>query len=1540
MKIDFMIKRLTVFLFACCLVTKAETQVNLQTGSATFSLPIFDWQDNKSRLKSIVALSYNSGNGLKVNDVSSDVGQGWSLVAGGQIVRMQAGEPDDQVARAGGDDDIKRYPPGRLFATVPAANGCPNALLKYPVLQWANIFYAQHNFVAEDRQLDYFSFQFNGKAGMFILDPDSVSGNTGLARSLGDSKMIINFTLDAGLISQGIRTKITSFTIRDVDGLIYKFALHGLTKILRTKYCDEFYNSSQTIPKFDNGKTYYRGGFDDGTFVNPWIIGSWQLTEIEDAINHRKILLNYALRDVDASAGESISFNDADKDYCVVSKSRSITKTKAISSIVYPDGHTVTVNYGNDRIDLNGEKVVSSIDVSYNSRYLSRHELNTTYFILNRFGTPVTNYEKRVARLCLQSVRKIGVDLKEDTPPYLFDYYTGSSADDDFVPPPFFHAKDNWGFYNGDNSKGFWLEGIPLNVPLNTIKNNNLLKGLCFMRNGVSGPALTVKSGYARNGLLKQIVYPTGGTLSYQYEQNAGVVNGSTNNVGGVHVLSTSATDGGFSNSCANAITTNYNYVINGPGSASSLWGLEMPSHSLTTLNHYQPENKNWHLTWSSLPFGECFWQFKHPGLTAHQQAVSLTDAQRFMESAAPVLGILSVLGTINDISTAINGSPAGLIINVVIGLANLALTCIGDGVRESSVTTYFNSDLKAMAPLPAQFKRVEVVESPGTIGKTVQEFTSSSDYAIWDATNPVNSPKQRFAPWAYGLPKNTIVYDANGYIVKSTANSYSFGESMGGIEGPGGPFKEKMALNKKSCNCEVVKSYSQRNTNWSDPTYHNPGYQTSSVADMKVDIYDMYTGRVELKSTSEKVYKPSSSTEYLETVTDYEYNSGLNFEVKKIKTTQSNGDIFEKTLKYSSDYFWIDPYNMFAQYNMIALPVATVTKVMPNGSSTFKFLSEKVSDYSYMANGDILPVSVLEQRFATPQTSLIEYLATGPWSRYKTVQTIQYDNANLVIGVGDEGGRTIVNIYDYDDKYIVGSVINATTADKSAYSSFETSGLGNWQIGGTAAYVSNSGVTGNRSFAMSSGKSLAVTSLNAAKAYTVSFWSTTSGITVTGGATLTKSAPSINGFTYYEYAIAQGTTSVTVAGTGTLDELRLHPQMARMRTTTYDELIGKTASCDENNRITYYEYDNLGRLRFIKDENRNIVKMHEYNNVSAIKQNGCPGSYTNFKISEVFTRNNCGVGYQGDTATYTVAANTYTSTVSQMDADLQAQQALLTNGQNYANSNAVCYLIYYNALLSVTDTTQNCPPGYVGGAVTYTVPAGTYSSIVSQVDANTKAQDDVDANATAYFNDPAHAVCTYSTAPNWVWLEGSGTLCQLVSGVLHLFILQTDTNPNSSSYGNTRWYDIGPSSTCLYYNTSQSQSFTRNNCSSGYIGSTVTYTVPANTYNSATSQAAADQLATDDMTANGQNYANTNGTCTLAGCGTCTGNDKKCINNICETGTWAVVSSVYKKVIVDGNYAFRWVCTYRYCFSDGTQSTYYEETYNMSSCTINCYVI
>jgi YD repeat-containing protein len=485
---------------------------------------------------------------------------------------------------------------------------------------------------------------------------------------------------------------------------------------------------------------------------------------------------------------------------------------------------------------------------------------------------------------------------------------------------------------------------------------------------------------------------------------------------------------------------------------------------------------------------------------------------------------------------------------------------------------------------------------------------------------------------------------------------------------------------------------------------------------------------------------------------------------------------------------------------NMVSIPIETTTAIQKAGIGLL-YSGEKVTEFAQLSNGDIKPSRILEQRFNQPIPSPTFYNGPGgSISQYKIPQTFTYDASGNLIGVKDEGSRNVSNIYDYNDKYIIATIINADPiVDKSAYTSFETLTFGNWVLSGTTAYTSTTCATGSQSFILSSGKSFSVSSLNSVKAYIVSFWASSSGISVSGNATQIKSAPTVNGFTYYEYSVPSGNSSITVSGTGTIDELRCYPQNARMRTVTYDPVIGKTSECDENNRITYYEYDRVGRLQFIKDYNRNILKSYEYNNISESRQNGCPGIYYNKLIKEVFIKNNCGSGYQGTEVVFSIPANTYSSTLSQEDADAQAENYILVNGQNYANSNGSCLLLYCNAAYSDTVWTQICAENQYGGWIIYTVPAGRYCSTESQAVVDTLAMDDWDENAQAYANDPLNAICNTDLNPHWVWLEQDSliTWCEYVNGTLHRFIRQTDINPSSSSYNSTRAFDSGPDSTC-----------------------------------------------------------------------------------------------------------------------------------------------
>ncbi len=135
--------------------------------------------------------------------------------------------------------------------------------------------------------------------------------------------------------------------------------------------------------------------------------------------------------------------------------------------------------------------------------------------------------------------------------------------------------------------------------------------------------------------------------------------------------------------------------------------------------------------------------------------------------------------------------------------------------------------------------------------------------------------------------------------------------------------------------------------------------------------------------------------------------------------------------------------------------------------------------------------------------------------------------------------------------------------------------------------------------------------------------------------------------------------------------------------------------------------------------------------------------------------------------------------------------------------------------------------------------------------------------------------------------------------------------------------YSGQPENCSVYYNDVQSQSFTKE-CPAGFTGSTVVFTIPAQSIVSSVSVADANAQAVALLSANGQAYANANGVCAVT-CGpsNCSGITKKCINNNCETGIKVYTSSVYDSTLR------KWFCYYHYEFSDGSWSSTQTEISN-----------
>ncbi len=70
----------------------------------------------------------------------------------------------------------------------------------------------------------------------------------------------------------------------------------------------------------------------------------------------------------------------------------------------------------------------------------------------------------------------------------------------------------------------------------------------------------------------------------------------------------------------------------------------------------------------------------------------------------------------------------------------------------------------------------------------------------------------------------------------------------------------------------------------------------------------------------------------------------------------------------------------------------------------------------------------------------------------------------------------------------------------------------------------------------------------------------------------------------------------ITHNGANGLDEIRVYPKGAQMTSYTHDPLVGITSITDPNNITSYFSYDDQERLTTIKDLNKNIMQYHEYN--------------------------------------------------------------------------------------------------------------------------------------------------------------------------------------------------------------------------------------------------------------------------------------------------------------------------------------------------------
>jgi hypothetical protein len=366
-----------------------------------------------------------------------------------------------------------------------------------------------------------------------------------------------------------------------------------------------------------------------------------------------------------------------------------------------------------------------------------------------------------------------------------------------------------------------------------------------------------------------------------------------------------------------------------------------------------------------------------------------------------------------------------------------------------------------------------------------------------------------------------------------------------------------------------------------------------------------MKSEKVLLDSTRQITYQQGDPTKNITTHVGNFYDNPAHYQLTRSRTLDSKGNTLVSFVKYPQDYIPTGntttgntQLDVMIGRNIVSDPIEKTDSLYYPGASTGAVTGAQLSLYrSSIATGNtVVADRIYKLDIAAPVTNFQPFAVSGNStsqdSRYG--QKISFDQYDAFFNPVQFTPVDLIPqsfIWDYQGRLPIAKVTGATV-DQVAYTSFEADGYGGWIP--TSGLTDPGGITGNVSYNLSNG-SITRTGLNTSATYIVSYWRNTNSSLGITGTIATTQGKTIHNWTYFEHTIT-GISSITVSGTGDIDELRLYPAHAQMTTYTYKPLVGMTSQCDVGSRCTYYSYDALGRLSYTSDQDGNVVKRYCYN--------------------------------------------------------------------------------------------------------------------------------------------------------------------------------------------------------------------------------------------------------------------------------------------------------------------------------------------------------
>jgi len=407
--------------------------------------------------------------------------------------------------------------------------------------------------------------------------------------------------------------------------------------------------------------------------------------------------------------------------------------------------------------------------------------------------------------------------------------------------------------------------------------------------------------------------------------------------------------------------------------------------------------------------------------------------------------------------------------------------------------------------------------------------------------------------------------------------------------------------------------------------------YYTASYVTARMFLYGRYEINTDvttvLKTKTEKLYNGVDQGNALINVNSYYHESPNHRFLTKIIQSNSDQSQLVNKMKYLGDYSVADPIDIAAGGIAKLIADHRTSTVIESTSSVIKAGTE-----AYIG-GALSTFQVLNFK-AVPYRQYIFSAPDGVTSYSPSIiqtssgtSAFQFDQNNYVLAktytaydgylnVSEAVGRDRVTSsigWGYGGTVPVISVNNATLKE-IAFSDFETTTDVSFStISFTPTYTADR--VGGNAINLQSGSNNKLTRTivtNGSNTYVFSGWInspsngnvilnfTTSGTGLISSIQFPYSAT--NGWKYYSFTVnassLPGSFIIEVLSSQTisLDDVAFYPFQASISTTTYNFPFGASSNTDTRGTTNYYFYDNWGRVKFVKDENQNIVTKYDYN--------------------------------------------------------------------------------------------------------------------------------------------------------------------------------------------------------------------------------------------------------------------------------------------------------------------------------------------------------